>query len=124
MTGVGARVHEHADRHTRLVPADELSRITRILHEPERDVDARRLLLNQIQQDGATVFAGGIAEVVSARRGRREHTNGDENAQQSRAHTYSPAATSQVGAGDSPTARVMPALIWKSGNPEIWELEI
>ncbi len=66
LAGVGARVHDDADRDAGLPALDDLVRIARVGHEPEAQVDADRLLLDESQHVVAAAFVGDIADVSAA----------------------------------------------------------
>ena len=58
-------------------------RVARVLHEPEADVDADRLVVDQGDERGPAVLIGRIAEVVSGRgtprrEERERHDDGDQ----------------------------------------------
>jgi hypothetical protein len=61
---VGAGIHEDPDGHACLPALDDLGHVARVLHEPEPDVDADALVLNQRQHLRAAVGRGGVAQGV------------------------------------------------------------
>ena len=76
VAGVGARIHQHANRHPGLVLPDQLVRVSRVLHEPERHVDGDGLAPDVVDQDGAAVLVSGVAETVL--RGDRNHPGNED----------------------------------------------
>ena len=86
--GVGAGVEQHTDRHAGLEPADDLGAVARVLHEPERDVDAGALGANQVEQDFAAVFAGRVAQAFRPSWRGVEQAHDRDNTQEYLPHTH------------------------------------
>jgi hypothetical protein len=64
-----ARIHQDANLDARLEALDDRRRVPRVFHEPETDIDFRRLGVDQVQQRRAAILKRWIAERLAGVRG-------------------------------------------------------
>ncbi len=71
VVGVGTEVEQDPHRDASLPPLDDLARVTPIGHEPVRDIDSGLLVPDHLEDCGAAVLEGVVAEPVGRRHLRR-----------------------------------------------------
>src|SRR6185295_18689257 len=76
-------IDDQPDRHAGVLARDDLADVALVLHEPETDVDADVFGADQVDEGGATVLKGRVAQRFGRAR-RRRYTRGQQRTDEDR----------------------------------------